>query len=123
MTNTDIIYIEDDDIVARIFTIGFKKYHLNTLHIADTRSETLEALNTPRYQQARAIFFDLNICGVDGLNLACQFRDAGDNRLFFLVTASENPNPNLLKKYQIHYLRKPFDFREVAETILLLVAE
>ena len=118
MPNTDIIYIEDDDTVAQIFAIGFKKYQINTLHIPDTRPETLGVLNTPHYQQARAVFFDLNICGTDGLALACRLREEGDDRTFFLVTASENPNPALLNTYHIHYLQKPFDVRRVANMVL-----
>lgn len=123
MTDTDIIYIEDDDTVAQIFALGFKKYHLNTLHIPDARHETLGVLDTPRYQAARAVFFDLNICGTDGLEVARQLREQGDNRRFFLVTAAENPNPPLLEQYRIRYLRKPFDVRSVADMVLSPVME
>lgn len=123
MTDIDIVYIEDDDTVAQIFALGFKKYRLHTLHIPDARRETLDVLHTPRYRQARAIFFDLNISGTDGLEIARQLREQGDNRLFFLVTAAENPDPALLEKYHIHYLRKPFDVRSVADTVLNPVTE
>jgi DNA-binding response OmpR family regulator len=123
MTDTDIIYIEDDDTVAQIFALGFRKYHLNTLHIPDARRETLTVLDTPRYRQARAVFFDLNICGVDGLEVARQLRTQGDDRMFFLVTAAENPNPALLEQYTIHYLRKPFNVQVVADMVLTPVAK
>ncbi len=113
----DIIYIEDDEIEAQIFGLGLSKRGINVLHIPNLDSEQLDELNTPAYRDARAVFFDMFIGAVNGMELARLLRERGDERPFFLITAGENPNPDMLDQLNMTYLRKPIDFNAVAHSI------
>ena len=111
----DILYIEDDEIEAQIFGLGLNKRGINVIHIPNMDSDHLHELAD--YPQARAIFFDMFIGAVNGMELARILRERGDERPIFLITAGENPNPDLLDGLNIHYLRKPIDFNAVAQNL------
>lgn len=114
----DVIYIEDEDISAQIFTLGLSAYDIHVLHLPDTQPETLALLDTPPYQEAKCIFFDLWIGAVNGVDLARSFREKGDQRPFFLITAGEHPNLALLRELRLTFVQKPVrDFRKLTDTI------
>jgi len=113
----DIIYIEDDEIEAQIFGLGLSKRGINVLHIPNMDKDHLDELDEAQYRQACAVFFDLFIGAVNGTEVARLLREHGDQRPFFLITAGENPNPDLLDQLNMTYLRKPIDFNAVAHSI------
>lgn len=113
----DIIYIEDDEIEAQIFGLGLSKRGINVLHIPNLDGTHLDELSAPDYRDARAVFFDMFIGAVNGMELARLLRARGDQRPFFLITAGENPNPDMLDQLNMTYLRKPIDFKAVAHSI------
>ena len=114
----DVIYFEDDETEALLFQIGLKSRGINVLIVPDGRPESLQILNTPVYQAARVLFFDLWIRTVSGIELARSLRQSGDKRPFFLVTAGHNPNPAILSQLDITYLQKPLNFDRVAQHIV-----
>ena len=115
MDSVPVIYIEDEDTVATLFRLALAPRGVTVLHIADTTPETLEQLDTPDFQAARAVFIDQWIGGMNGIELARVLREKGDNRPFFLLTAGENPNPQLLRELTVTYLRKPIkDYDQLA---------
>jgi DNA-binding response OmpR family regulator len=117
MNTTDIIYIEDNDIEARIMSLGLRRSGINVLHLADLTSESLLALNTPRFQAAQALLIDAHINGDDGLEFIHRLRRTGDSRPMFLVTAGENPDPALLQQLDITYMQKPVNFNSIARRL------
>ena len=94
-----VIYIEDDENEALLFKFGLNPRGVDVLHIPDSSADSLAILDTDEYQRARAVFFDLWVGVVNGVELAGKLRDNGDTRPFFLLTAGENPNPSGL---QVH---------------------
>ncbi len=116
----DVIYIEDDNIEAELFTLGLSSRGVNVLHIPDAEPHTLFLMQQPPYQTARAVFIDFWIGVVSGLDVAKKLRDNGDQRPFFLLTAGENPNPAMLKQLNITYLQKPANYNKVASAIAAL---
>jgi DNA-binding NtrC family response regulator len=114
----DVIYIEDEEMVALIFKIGLAAQEITVLLIPDTSPESLALLDTPEYQAARAVFIDMWVVGANGVELAQSLRDKGDTRPFFLLTAGENPDPARLKQLNLTFLRKPVgDYKKLAEMI------
>ena len=120
MTEIDVVYIEDDDIEAELFSLGLSTRGVNVLHLPDAEPNSLHMLQKAPYSSARAIFIDFWIGVVSGLDVARALRENGDIRPFFLLTAGENPNPNLLKQLNIVYLQKPANFNKVASAISAL---
>lgn len=116
----DVIYIEDEETDALLFKLGLSSRGINVLHIPDSNPESLKILDTPQYQEARAIFIDLWVGVVNGVDLAKLLRSRGDGRPFFLMTAGDNPNPELLRELNLAYMRKPPDFTKLAALILSL---
>ena len=120
MADIDVVYIEDDEIEAELFSLGLSSRGVNVLHIPDAEPNSLHLLQQPPYVNARAIFIDFWIGVVSGLDVAQSLRQSGDTRPFFLLTAGENPNPNLLKQLNITYLQKPANYNKVASAVAAL---
>ena len=120
MAEIDVVYIEDDDIEAELFSLGLSTRGVNVLHIPDAQPNSLQLLQKAPYATARAIFIDFWIGVVSGLDIAKTLREHGDKRPFFLLTAGENPNPNLLKQLNITYLQKPANFNKIASAVVAL---
>lgn len=118
MNVVPVIYIEDDETEALLFKLGLTSRGIHVLHIPDSSPESLKSLENDEFQQARAVFFDLWVGVVNGVDLARLLREHGDNRPFFLLTAGENPNPQALEELNLIYLRKPPEFPKLAEIIL-----
>jgi CheY-like chemotaxis protein len=116
----DIIYIEDNDIEAELMSMGLEAYGINILHLSDTRAETLSVLETPPYQNARAIFIDMSIVPINGVEVAELLRRKGDQRPIFLLTAGVNPDTDLLNRLNVNYLSKPPRYPDVAQMLLNL---
>lgn len=118
MDPVQVIYIEDEDTVATLFRLALAPRGIDVLHIPDSSPETLQEMDTPAYQAARAVFIDQWIGGMNGIELAQQLREKGDTRPFFLLTAGENPNPPLLRELTVTYLRKPIkDYDQLANLL------
>jgi DNA-binding response OmpR family regulator len=117
MDAVPVIYIEDDETEALLFKLGLNPRGIEVLHIPDSTAESLQVLETEAYLRARAVFFDLWVGIVNGVDLARSLRQRGDIRPFFLLTAGENPNPSALQELDLTYMRKPPEFPKLAETI------
>lgn len=113
----DVIYIEDDDIEAELFTLGLSSRGVKVLHIPDAEPASLKLLNHPDFRAAQAIFIDFWIGVTSGLDVARSLREQGDNRPFFLLTAGENPNPSLLKQLNITYVQKPANYNKLVHAL------
>lgn len=122
MTEIDVVYIEDDEIEAELFSLGLSTRGVNVLHLPDAEPNSLQMLKKAPYATARAIFIDFWIGVTSGLDVAKTLRENGDIRPFFLLTAGENPDPNLLKQLNITYLQKPANFNKVASAVAALAA-
>jgi DNA-binding response OmpR family regulator len=117
METLEALYIEDDEHEAFIMRVGMRRQGIKVTHVADMTIETITDLQAPPYNGAVAVVFDAILTGISGVALARALRNSGDERLIVLLTAGENPDPELLKRYQIHYLRKPPKFDQLATLI------
>lgn len=120
MADIDIVYIEDDEIEAELFSLGLSTHGVRVLHLANVEPNNLQPLQSEPYAAARAVFIDYWIGVVSGLDVARALREKGDRRPFFLLTAGENPNPPLLKQLNILYVQKPVNFTKIAGVIVAL---
>jgi DNA-binding response OmpR family regulator len=116
-----VIYIEDDDMEAMLFKLGLEKRGLEVMHIPGTTVENLSLLQQPEYQAAVAVFLDMWVGVVNGMELASMLRKQGDTRPMFLLTAGDNPNPTVLRQMSLTFLQKPVDYTKLAQTIKTLV--
>ena len=114
MDELDAIYVEDDTQEAFIMQVGMRRQGFNILHIQQMTHEMLSQLLEPPYKTAIAVIFDAILPGQSGVELAQQLRTNGDTRPIVLLTAAENPNPEVLEEYKIQYMRKPPDFERLA---------
>lgn len=117
MDTLEAIYVEDDEQEAFIMRVGMRRQGISILHVPDVTLETIDRLRNTPYDAAAAIIFDSILVGQSGVELAQQLRTNGDIRPIFLLTAGENPNPELLQQHNIRYLRKPPHFENLARTI------
>jgi|SRR5690606_31761576 DNA-binding response OmpR family regulator len=117
MDTLETIYVEDDEQEAFIMRVGMRRQGITILHVPDVTPETITRLQEEPYAQAAAVIFDSILIGQSGVDLAQRLRANGDERPIFLLTAGENPNPELLEQHHIRYLRKPPHFENLARTI------
>lgn len=117
MNELTVIYIEDDETETFLFNLGLSSRGIDVLPIGDAQPRSLTMMEAPEYQAAKAVFFDLWLGGVNGLELAKTLRARGDSRPFFMLTAGENPDPDLLRSLGIVYIRKPADYDKVADMV------
>lgn len=113
----DVIYIEDDDQEALLMQLGMRRLGVNILHVPYITVETLHELRQPPYDSALAVIFDEMLVGESGVKLANTLRASGDDRLIFLLTAGDNPDPGLLTTQSILFRRKPANLEELSNTI------
>jgi len=113
----DVVYVEDDEQEAFIMRVGMRRQGINILHVQTMTPQMLFQLQDPPYDTATAVIFDAILPGHSGVDLAQQLRTSGDGRLIILLTAAENPDPELLTNYNIRYMRKPPDFERLAAII------
>ncbi len=123
MDTLEALYIEDDEQEAFIMRVGMRRQGIDVTHVNDITVDTIGSLQAPPYANAAAIIFDAILTGNSGVNLARALRTRGDERLIVLLTAGENPDPKLLKRHDIHYLRKPPKFDQLAAMIRSSVDE
>ncbi len=117
MDEIEIIYIEDDLLEAELFSMGMESRGVQVLHLPEADEQTLRLLNTPQYQSARAIFIDLWIGVVNGIDVARMLRKRGDIRPMFLLTAGQRPDRATLESLNLTYLQKPVDYKMLSSLI------
>ena len=117
MDTLETIYVEDDEQEAFIMRVGMRRQGISVIHVPDVTADTIARLQAAPYDQAAAVIFDSILVGQSGVDLAQRLRASGDERPIFLLTAGENPNPELLQQQNIRYLRKPPHFENLARTI------
>jgi DNA-binding response OmpR family regulator len=117
MHEIEIIYIEDDLLEAELFTMGMEPRGIHVFHFPDADEDTLRALHTPRYQSARAIFVDLWIGVVNGIDVVRMLRQRGDIRPMFLLTAGQRPDRATLESLDLMYIQKPVDYKMLSGLI------
>jgi DNA-binding response OmpR family regulator len=94
-----------------------RRQGIKITHIPDITVDTISDLQAPPYSSAVAVIFDAILTGMSGVTLARALRNCGDERLIVLLTAGENPDSELLQRYNIQYLRKPPKFEQLATMI------
>ena len=117
MDNLEVIYVEDDEQEAFIMTVGMRRQGIRIVHVPDINLDSVAQLQQPPIAHATAIIFDALLAGESGVELARKLRNLGDQRLIFLLTAAENPDPVLLRALNIRYMRKPPDYAVLARAI------
>jgi DNA-binding response OmpR family regulator len=117
MDSIEVIYVEDDEQEAFIMTIGMGRHHVKIIHLSHMTLQILDQIQAAPYDKAAAVIFDSVLGGESGLDLARNLRAKGDTRPIFLITAGENPSPQLLKSNRIEFRRKPVNFEELAADI------
>lgn len=111
------IYIEDDDQEALVMRLGMRRQQVDIAHFSDLPVERVGELLQSPYDAAVAVIFDAYLPSAGGLELAQALRAAGDNRPFFLLTAGENPDAELLNALNMRYMSKPPNFQVLAEML------
>jgi DNA-binding response OmpR family regulator len=117
MGDMDTIYVEDDEQEAFIMRVGMRRQGITILHVPNITPDSIAALREPPYDTAAAVIFDAILSGQSGIDLALRLRSSGDERLIVLLTAADNPDPELLRKHNIQYMRKPPSFESLARAI------
>jgi DNA-binding response OmpR family regulator len=120
MSAFDVVYIEDDEMAAELFTIGLSKKGLSVLHIPDVRLDDFDSLLSAEFVNAKAVFIDYMIGTTNGVEVARILREMGDVRPLFLLTAGNNPDPRLLRQLNVYYLAKPVNYNQLAVELAAL---
>jgi len=114
------IYVEDEPDIAALL-----KRMLSVLGIpAKTypQAENLLAdMDSPDVTNAKLFILDIQMPGMNGLELAAKLRSWGDKRPILIVSAYQPPRERELAALQASFHPKPFNFPALIDTVQLLL--
>src|SRR5579871_4860435 len=117
MSNTEpLVYVVDDDLSARE---GVARLIRSSGVMTKTFSSSEEFLAGPRPKMPSCLVLDVNLPGLNGLDLQQQLSDSGIRiPIIFLTGFSSVPMAvRAVKAGATTFLTKPFDDEELLETI------
>lgn len=108
-----ILVVDDDEAIRGAVASGLRLYGYNIC----TASSAVEALAQLEYQLPDLVLLDINMPGIDGLELCSQIReDPRWNYLPIIFLSALSEQQSKLTAYTVgadDYLCKPFDMREL----------
>lgn len=108
-----ILVVDDDEAIREAVTSGLRLYGYNIC----TAGSAVEALAQLEYQPPDLALLDINMPGIDGLELCSQLReDPRWNYLPIIFLTALSQQQSKLTAYTVgadDYLCKPFDMREL----------
>ncbi|MEX1182131.1 MAG: response regulator [Gemmatimonadota bacterium] len=112
-----ILLVEDQPHVRRMLT-RYLGGCGHTVTEAVDAEQALDCLERARYD---VILSDIHIPGMSGLDLALQFADEAPHTPLVLMTGDPDERVEILGRRSgaVGYLRKPFPFSELDETLAL----
>ncbi len=116
-----VLYVEDEPSIAALLRDGLGLFGIKVHPIYPAPEPLLTRLTDKEMLEADICFFDIRLPGMTGLELARRLRDNGDQRPFVIVSAYNQPDPQLLASLQARFMPKPFDFAGIVTLIQELV--
>ena len=110
------VLIVDDELPAR----SELRYALETLAPEATISEATggaEALGLVERKPVDVVFLDINMPGLDGLEVAATIMDGPEPPLVVFATAYDEHALHAFELHALDYVVKPFDERRLARTV------
>ena len=111
----NILIVEDDDNIANVVSEILQAREFETV-LCDTGSQAVELIKNNMYD---LILLDLNLPGMDGLEILRQFREHNTNTPVLILSARDQieDKVNGLDLGANDYLTKPFHFQELEARI------
>jgi two-component system response regulator (stage 0 sporulation protein F) len=114
--NNALLYVDDEPINLRIFALNFgKKYKIIT---AESGFEGLEVLQSA--PEVKIVISDMRMPGMNGIEFIKLAKQEFPDIVFYILTGYEITEEiaDALNEKLIHkYFRKPFNMREIDDTI------
>lgn len=125
VTNPEIrvAYVEDEPSIAKLLASGLGLFGILVHPLFISSEQLLENIDQPELADVDMLFFDIRLPGMNGMELAQQLRDLGEERPFVIVSAWPRPRQSELDAIDAKFLPKPFDFPDVLKTVQQLKAE
>lgn len=112
-----LLYAEDNDTIREKYT-NFLKSYFSTVYEADNGTEALELY---KKHKPNVLLLDINMPGINGLDLAAKIRENDEDVKIIMLTAYSDTD-KLLKATELNltkYLVKPIKTFELEEIITL----
>ncbi len=114
-----LLIVEDETEISEVLAKALGKHNF-AVDLAETGTDGLQKALDNTYD---CIILDLNLPGIDGLEVASTLRKKGNNVPILMLTARTNQT-NVNAGFETgadDYLKKPFDFKELLYRIEALI--
>jgi DNA-binding response OmpR family regulator len=114
-----LLIVEDETEISGVLAKALAKHNF-AVDLAETGTDGLDKALTNTYD---CIILDLNLPGIDGLEVASRLRKKNNSVPILMLTARTNQN-NVNAGFETgadDYLKKPFDFKELLYRIEALI--
>ncbi|MBY0419935.1 MAG: response regulator, partial [Pararheinheimera sp.] len=114
-----ILLVEDDELIARGIVVGLRLHGLEVVHLSDVRSAEASYSD----ESFDAVILDLGLPDKDGMQLLAFIRAADQAMPILILSARDSIEHRLsgLQSGADDYMIKPFDLRELAARLHVLV--
>lgn len=114
-----ILLVEDNELIARGIVVGLRLHGLEVVHLSDVRSAEASYSD----ESFDAVILDLGLPDKDGMQLLAFIRAADQAMPILILSARDSIEHRLsgLQSGADDYMIKPFDLRELAARLHVLV--
>lgn len=110
-----VMIVDDEKLALRQFQ--FEIEGIPWVNLAGAFSDPLEALENFKHQSVEAAFLDIEMPGMNGLELAERLRELSPGLVIIFITGYEQYTLDALKIKADYYLTKPYDSMDIKEAL------
>lgn len=110
-----VIVVDDEKLALRQFQ--FEIDGISWVNLSGAFSDPVEALEYFKYHPVEAAFLDIEMPGMNGLELAEKLREISPGLVIIFITGYEQYTLDALKIKADYYLTKPYDSRDIKEAL------
>jgi CheY-like chemotaxis protein len=120
-----ILIVDDEKDVQWLFEKKFRKEQKSgefDMHFAYSGEEALELLKQPKMADVKAVLMDINMPGMNGIELLRILKEQSSRLPVIVITAYDDAK-NRMAAYRYgadDYINKPIDFDKLKEKLLKL---
>lgn len=116
--DTDVVkvLVVDDELAVGLFLKSILE-RVPGVEVAEVITDSLEAVQQVNHHKAQVVFLDIDMPGLNGLDLACKLREEDQDLCLVFATAHPDHALEAFEIYSFDYILKPFNEERIIKTM------
>lgn len=116
--DTDVVkvLVVDDELAVGLFLKSILE-RVPGVEVAEVITDSLEAVQQVDHHKAQVVFLDIDMPGLNGLDLACKLREEDQDLCLVFATAHPDHALEAFELYSFDYILKPFNEERIIKTM------